>query len=126
MSVTGVEPIHGPNLLAHGEMRNLFYLSKAVSFLGTRWRLCRNTTRLERPAASGLGTIAELRDLQATRRMEASVLAALFRATVAVLGGYVVVWLKADVMWNFVAMALGMVAFGLFALPPLINRSGYE
>lgn len=40
------------------------------------------------------------------------------------LGGYVVIWLKADVTWNFVAV--GMVAFGLFALPPLINRSGYQ
>src|SRR5712672_4047290 len=63
---------------------------------------------------------------QATRRMEASVLAALLRAAVAVLGGYVVVWLKADITWNFVAVALGMVAFGLFALPALINRAGYE
>ena len=63
---------------------------------------------------------------QATRRMEASVLAALLRAAIAVLGGFVVVWLKADVTWNFVAVALGMVTFGLFALPPLINRSGYE
>lgn len=63
---------------------------------------------------------------QATRRMEASVLAALLRAAVAVLGGYVVVWLKADVTWNFVAVALGMVAFGLFALPPLISRSSYK
>jgi hypothetical protein len=34
--------------------------------------------------------------------------------------------LEADVTWNFVAVALGMVAFGLFALPPLIRRSGYE
>ena len=63
---------------------------------------------------------------QATRRMEASVLAALLRAAIAVLGGLVVVWLKADVAWNFIAVALGMVAFGLFALPPLIRRSGYE
>src|SRR5256885_2890479 len=63
---------------------------------------------------------------QATRRMGASVLAALLRAVIAVVGGYVVVWLKADVTWNFVAVALGMVAFGLFALPPLINRAGYE
>jgi Na+-driven multidrug efflux pump len=63
---------------------------------------------------------------QATRRMQASVLAALLRAAIAVLGGYLVVWLKADVTWNFVAVALGMVAFGLFALPALINRSGYE
>jgi Na+-driven multidrug efflux pump len=63
---------------------------------------------------------------QATRRMEASVLAALLRAAVAVLGGYAVIWLKADVTWNFVAVSLGMVAFGLFALPPLISRSGYE
>jgi Na+-driven multidrug efflux pump len=63
---------------------------------------------------------------QATRRMEASVFAALLRAAIAVLGGLVVVWLKADVTWNFVAVALGMVAFGLFALPPLIRRSGYE
>ena len=39
--------------------------------------------------------------------MEASVLAALLRAAIAVLGGYVVVWLKADVTWNFVAIALG-------------------
>jgi Na+-driven multidrug efflux pump len=62
---------------------------------------------------------------QATRRMEASVLAALLRAAIAVLGGYLVVWLKADVTWNFVAVALGMVAFGLFALPPLMSRSGY-
>jgi Na+-driven multidrug efflux pump len=63
---------------------------------------------------------------QATRRMEASVLAALLRAAIAVLGGFVVVWLRADVTWNFIAVALGMAAFGLFALPPLINRSGYE
>jgi MATE family, multidrug efflux pump len=63
---------------------------------------------------------------QATRRMEASVLAALLRAAIAVLGGFVVVWLKADVTWNFIAVALGMVAFGLFALPPLVNRIGYE
>ncbi|UPK37943.1 MATE family efflux transporter [Bradyrhizobium sp. 186] len=63
---------------------------------------------------------------QATRRMEASVLAALLRAAIAVLGGYVVVRLEADVTWNFVAVGLGMVAFGLFALPPLIRRSGYE
>jgi Na+-driven multidrug efflux pump len=63
---------------------------------------------------------------QATRRMEASVFAALLRAAIAVLGGLVVVWLKADVTWNFIAVALGMVAFGLFALPPLVNRTGYE
>lgn len=63
---------------------------------------------------------------QATRQMEASVLAALLRAAIAVIGGLAVVWLKADVTWNFIAVALGMVAFGLFALPPLINRSGYE
>jgi Na+-driven multidrug efflux pump len=62
---------------------------------------------------------------QATRRMETSVLAALLRAAIAVLGGYLVVWLKADVTWNFAAVALGMVAFGLFALPPLMRRSGY-
>jgi Na+-driven multidrug efflux pump len=63
---------------------------------------------------------------QATRRMEASVFAALLRAAIAVIGGFVVVWLKADVTWNFIAVALGMVAFGLFALPPLVNRTGYE
>lgn len=63
---------------------------------------------------------------QATRRMEASVFAALLRAAIAVIGGFVVIWLKADVVWNFVAVALGMIAFGLFALPPLISRSGYE
>jgi Na+-driven multidrug efflux pump len=63
---------------------------------------------------------------QATRRMEASVLAALLRAAIAVLGGLAVVWLKADVTWNFVAVALGMVAFGVFALPPLVTRAGYE
>ena len=63
---------------------------------------------------------------QATRRMEASVLAALLRAAVAVLGGYVVIWLKADVTWNFVAVSFGMVAFGMVALPPLISRSGFE
>jgi len=63
---------------------------------------------------------------QATRRMEASVFAALLRAAIAVLGGLVVVWLKADVTWNFIAVALGMIAFGVFALPPLINRAGYE
>jgi putative MATE family efflux protein len=63
---------------------------------------------------------------QATRRMQASVLAALLRAAIAVLGGYLVVRLKADVEWNFVAVAAGMVAFGLFALPPLVRRAGYE
>ena len=63
---------------------------------------------------------------QGTGRMGASVLAGLLRAAIAVLGGFVLVWLKADVTWNFVAVALGMVAFGLFALPPLVSRSGYE
>ena len=63
---------------------------------------------------------------QATRRMQASVLAALLRAAIAVLGGLAVIWLKADVTWNFIAVAFGMVAFGLFALPPLIRRSGFE
>jgi len=63
---------------------------------------------------------------QATGRMGASVFSALLRAAIAVIGGFVVVWLKADVIWNFVAVALGMVAFGLFALPPLIRRSGYQ
>lgn len=63
---------------------------------------------------------------QATGRMEASVLAALLRAAVAVLGGYAVVWLKADVTWNFIAVALGMAVFGLLAMPPLIKRAGYE
>lgn len=63
---------------------------------------------------------------QATGRMGAPVLAGLLRAAIAVLGGLVVVWLKADVTWNFVAVALGMVAFGLFALPPLFRRAGYE
>jgi hypothetical protein len=58
--------------------------------------------------------------------MEASVFAALLRAAIAVLGGLVVVWSKADVTWNFVAVASGMVAFGLFALPPLMRRSGFE
>jgi Na+-driven multidrug efflux pump len=63
---------------------------------------------------------------QATRRMQASVVAALLRAAIAVVGGYVVVRLQADVTWNFVAVGLGMVAFGVFALPPLIRRSGFE
>jgi Na+-driven multidrug efflux pump len=63
---------------------------------------------------------------QATRRMEASVIAALARAAIAVLGGYIVVWLKADITWNFVAVAVGMLAFGIGALPPLVRRSGYE
>jgi hypothetical protein len=58
--------------------------------------------------------------------MGASVIAGLVRAAIAVLGGLLVAWLKADVTWNFVAVALGMVAFGLFALPPLVSRSGYE
>lgn len=48
------------------------------------------------------------------------------RAAIAVLGGLLVVWLKADLTWNFIAVALGMVAFGLLALPPLISRSGYK
>jgi len=33
---------------------------------------------------------------------------------------------KADVTWNFVAVALGMVAFGVFASPPLFTRSGFK
>jgi hypothetical protein len=37
-----------------------------------------------------------------------------------------VVWLKLDISWNFVAVALGMAAFGLFALPALITRIGYQ
>jgi putative MATE family efflux protein len=63
---------------------------------------------------------------QATRRMKATVVAALLRATIAVFGGYLVALVNADITWNFVAVALGMVAFGLFALPALIARTGYE
>jgi len=63
---------------------------------------------------------------QGTGRMGASVFAGLVRAAIAVLGGLVVVWLKADVTWNFVAVALGMVAFGVFASPPLFTRSGFK
>jgi MATE family, multidrug efflux pump len=58
--------------------------------------------------------------------MGASVLSALLRAAIAVLGGLIVVRLQGDIRWNFVAVALGMIAFGLFALPPLLRRSGYE
>ena len=47
-------------------------------------------------------------------------------AAIAVLGGWLVVSLKADVTWNFVAVALGMAAFGLFALPSLLSHSSYE
>jgi hypothetical protein len=43
-----------------------------------------------------------------------------------VLGGLVVVWLKADVAWTFIAVTLGMIAFGLCALPPLVTRSTYK
>lgn len=46
---------------------------------------------------------------QATRRMEASVVAALLRTAIAELGGLLVVRLKADVTWNFIAVALGVV-----------------
>ena len=50
--------------------------------------------------------------------------APLLRAIIAVFGGLLVIRLKADVTWNFVAVALGMVAFGVFALPPLVERAG--
>jgi len=63
---------------------------------------------------------------QATKRMGASVFAALIRAAIAVLGGLAAVWFNADVTWNFIAVALGMIAFGLFALPPLVTRSAYK
>ena len=63
---------------------------------------------------------------QATKRMGASVFAALLRAAIAVLGGLAAVWFNADVTWNFIAVALGMIAFGLFALPPLVTRSAYK
>jgi hypothetical protein len=33
---------------------------------------------------------------------------------------------SADASESLIAVALGMVAFGLFALPPLINRAGHE
>ena len=58
--------------------------------------------------------------------MKASVVAALLRATIAVYGGYMVVLVNADITWNFVAVALGMVTFGIFAVPALITRTGYE
>jgi hypothetical protein len=63
---------------------------------------------------------------QATKRMGASVFAALLRAAIAVLGGLAAVWFNADVTWSFIAVALGMIAFGLFALPPLVTRSAYK
>jgi hypothetical protein len=56
----------------------------------------------------------------------ASVTAALLRASIAVPAGYAVVWLKLDISWNFVAVALGMAAFGQFALLPPIARIGYK
>src|SRR5258707_9940925 len=62
---------------------------------------------------------------QGTERMGASVLAERVRAAIAVLGGLLVVWPRADVTWNFVAVALGMVAFGLFAFAASVSRSGY-
>jgi hypothetical protein len=37
-----------------------------------------------------------------------------------------VVWLKGDVTWSFIAVAMGMIAFGLLALPPLVTRSAYK
>ena len=46
-------------------------------------------------------------------------------AAIAVLGGFVVIWLKADITWNLVAVLVGMAAFGLFALPALSNRTRY-
>jgi len=64
---------------------------------------------------------------QGTGRMGASVLAGLVRAAIAVLGGLLVGLAKGRRHMEFVvAVALGMVAFGLFALPPLISRSGFE
>lgn len=58
-------------------------------------------------------------------------LAAAFRTAIAGLGGQAVVWLKADVARNFFTEVLGMVASGLFALPPLLtapstNSRGYR
>jgi Na+-driven multidrug efflux pump len=63
---------------------------------------------------------------QATRRMKGPVAAALLRASIAVFGGYALVFVNADLRWNFVAVAVGMTAFGLAALPALIARTGYD
>jgi hypothetical protein len=61
---------------------------------------------------------------QATRRKNASVIAAPHKSHHRRVWRPAVIRLKADVTWNFVAVALGMVAFGVFALPPLVERAG--
>jgi len=62
---------------------------------------------------------------QATGHMALPVLGALVRAAVAIIGGYVLVRTEAPLQSNFVAVAVGMAAFGLIALPALIARIGY-
>ncbi|MGM4896914.1 MATE family efflux transporter [Tardiphaga sp. 839_C3_N1_4] len=63
---------------------------------------------------------------QATGRMTLSVLGALVRAGVAILGGYVLIVTGAGLRANFIAVSVGMAAFGLIALPALIGRVGYQ
>lgn len=62
---------------------------------------------------------------QATGRMALPVLGALVRAGVAIVGGYALVVADAKLQSNFIAVAVGMAAFGLIALPALIGRTGY-
>lgn len=62
---------------------------------------------------------------QATGRMALPVLGALVRAGVAIVGGYALVIAEAKLQSNFIAVAVGMAAFGLIALPALIGRIGY-
>jgi MATE family, multidrug efflux pump len=62
---------------------------------------------------------------QATRQLTAPVVGALARSAIAVLGGYALLRCDADLSWNFIAVGVGMSAFGLISLLGLLRRAGY-
>jgi putative MATE family efflux protein len=63
---------------------------------------------------------------QATGRMAAPVLAALARTAIAIVGGVLLLRLQFGLRAQFAAVAAGMAAFGLLALPALVARVGYR
>ncbi|WP_172980376.1 MATE family efflux transporter [Tardiphaga sp. P9-11] len=63
---------------------------------------------------------------QATGRLALPVFGALTRAAIAIVGGYLLLGIHGNLRSNFVAVSVGMVCFGLAALPALVARVGYK
>jgi Na+-driven multidrug efflux pump len=63
---------------------------------------------------------------QGTGRMEWPVIGALVRMAIAVAGGLLVIHLGGGLAGIFLAVAVGMTAFGLLSLPSLVSKSAFR